>query len=449
MKKLLAIVLALMLLTASAAIAETATVLTYSDPQITQTAGDQTNTADLTGATLTIAMGLAGESPDPEDAYAEDNRVPTVQIDIVKDGENLLSGEVQIIDNRLVMNLEGMSRPVAADMSAAGNLAGNGYKSMFENLPQLAKSKLPAFEGVTIPKIDLMAVTSLLSMLGVQPETSGNSASFELPAEMVNMLLSMLLSQVPAEALQAIGLQGSLEDLLAGGGFALKGNVVDDGETAALELGIHPVADGVTADEAFLTITFTSAENTDALNVDISMGGQSMNLGKLALTSIPEQAELDLGLDLMNGQMSLTGSLYPQEGMQVAALEMSAQGLKLNASLLYGENEGADITDLALSVENQSAIDLYVETTGDGNGSADGTCTLTVDTYGQAPGTVVVAGAVSQRVVEDFAFRSIDNAASALDATQATEEENAQLNEEMNAIMGRLLAAFNTVAPAA
>lgn len=450
MKKLLAIVLALMLVTASAALAETATVLTVANPVITVTEGGQTNTAELTGTTLTIAAGMAGEEPvSDEDGFVEDNRVPTVQFDIVKDGETLLSGELQVIGERMIVNLEGLSRPLAADMSMAGGMAGQGYKKMFASLPDMAKNKLPKFQGVNIPKIDLLSIASspVLGSL-ISFTTTETTASFELPAEMVSAILSMILQQVPAEALQSMGLQNGLDDIL-GGGFALKGDIADYGESAALTVGVYPAVDGVTADEAFLTITFTSAENSDVLAVDVSMGGQSANMGQLALSSIPEQAELNLGLNLMSGQMTLNGSLYPQDGAQVAALELNVPGQKVNASLTYGENEGADYTDFAISVENQAAVDIFAQTTGDGNGNEDGACTLTVDSYGETPRNVVIDSEISQRVTEGFAFRNIANSDAALDTTRATEEEMTQLNEEMNAIMGRLLAAFNAVAPAA
>ena len=70
----------------------------------------------------------------------------------------------------------------------------------------MAKTQLPAFTGVQIPKVDLMGLANYLPMLGIQPETTENSASFELPAELVNMLLQMIVQQVPAEALQSTGL---------------------------------------------------------------------------------------------------------------------------------------------------------------------------------------------------------------------------------------------------
>jgi predicted S18 family serine protease len=65
MKKLLAIVLVLMLLTASAAFAETATVVTYANPVVSVTQDGQTQTIDLAGLEVTLSMGLVGEEPQP------------------------------------------------------------------------------------------------------------------------------------------------------------------------------------------------------------------------------------------------------------------------------------------------------------------------------------------------------------------------------------------------
>ena len=451
MKKLLAIVLALMLLTVSAAFAETATVLTYSNPVITATENGQTETADLAGTKLVIAAGMMGEEPTvSESGDVVDDRVPTMVFDLEKDGENLLSGVLQVIDNRMVMDVEGISRPIAVDMSMAGDVAGQGYKTMFANLPEISKTKLPAFQGVVIPKLDLMAVASFLPMLGIEPETNGNTTSFELPAEMVNMVLQMILQQIPAEALQSTGALDALNSLLASGGFALKGDITDDGANAELVLGIYPVVEeGVTSEEPFLVISFSSAENSDVLNVEMSMGDQSMSLGQLALTSIPDQAELDLALNLMGGQMSLAGSLYPQDGAQVAALEVNAAGQKLTASLVYGEDNGADYSDFAIAVENQFAVDVATQTTSDGNGNCEGTSTVTIDSFAEPQRNVVINGEVAQQVVEGYTFRAVENADSAIDANSMTEEENAQLNQEFAEIGAKLMAAFGAVVPAA
>lgn len=456
MKKLLTIVLVLMLLTASAAFAETATVVTYANPVVSVTQDGQTQTIDLAGLTVTLSMGLVGEEPQlgEDGEQAADTRVPTIQLDVAKDGEALLSGEAQFIGTALVTNLDGMSRPVALDMTQAGEMAVGGYRQLFAALPEMAKAQLPAFTGVQIPKVDLMGLVNFLPMLGIEPETTENSASFELPAEMVNMLLQMIVQQVPAEALQSTGLADGLNQLLASGGFALRGNISDDGTTAVLTIGVHPAADGATADEAALTISFSSADNADMLSVDMDMGGQTMTLGELALTSLPDQAELNASLQIMQGMMSLAVSLYPQDGMQVGALEMNVTdptgtAQKATASLVYGKKDGADYSDFAFAVDNQVAMELINETTGDGNGNASGTATLSVDSYGEAQGNVGIVSEITQTVEDGFTFRNIGNAASAIDAASMTDEESAQLQEEMGVVMGKLMAAFGEVMPAA
>lgn len=456
MKKLLAIVLALMLLTASAAFAETATVVTYANPVVSVTQDGQTQTIDLAGLELTLSAGLVGEEPQAgeDGAEAADTRVPTILLDVVKDGEALLSGEAQFIGTALVLNLDGLSRPIAVDMTQAGEMAVGGYRQMFAALPEMAKSSLPAFTGVQIPKVDLMSLAGSLPMLGIEPVTTENGVSFELPAEMVNMLLTMILQQVPAEALESTGLADVLNQLQANGGFALRGNISDDGTTGVLTIGVHPVAEGATADEAALTVNFSSAENADVLSVDMIMGGQTMTLGELALTSLPDQAELNASLQIMQGTMGLAFSLYPQDGLQVGALELNVtdptgNAQKVTASLVYGQKDGADYGDFAFAVDGQMAVELVSETTGDGSGNATGNATLSVETYAEPQSNVGIASEVTQSVVEGFTFRNIENAANAINATSITDEENAQLQQELNGILGKLMGALGEVMPAA
>lgn len=449
MKKLLAIALVLMLLTASAAFAETAVVTTYSNPTITVTQGDETNTVDLAGVNVVVAMGLEGEAPQDGEVGA-DTRVPTVLLDATKDGQSLLSGEVQFMGTRMVVNLDGLSKPLSADMSMAGDTAVSGYRTLFAALPEIAKTKLPAFTGVDIPKIDLMSVSAFLPMLGIQPETTDNSASFEIPAEMVSALLGMIVQQIPAEALQSTG----LADMLQNGGFALKGNITDDGATASLVLDIYAAENGQTAADPMMQIAFVSAANSDTLTVDLMAGDQRMTLGQLALTSLPQQAELDLSFELMQGVISLAGSLYPQDGAQVAALEFNLAGgtetaQKINTSLIYGDKDGAEFVDFAFAIDGQVAMDAYTETTGDGNGNETGTLTVTLDNYNEPQSNIVLNSELEQKVVDDYTFRDIENAAGAIELTTMTEEQSTQLQQEFGEILGKLMGGLGDLAPAA
>ena len=122
---------------------------------------------------------------------------------------------------------------------------------------------------------------------------------------------------------------------------------------------------------------------------------------------------------------------------------------KVTASLVYGQKEGADYSDFAFAVDGQMAMELINETVGDGNGNASGTATLSVDSYNEPQSNVDIASEVTQSVVDGFTFRNIENAAGAINATSMTEEENAQLQEELNGVLGKLMVAFGDVMPAA
>ena len=74
---------------------------------------------------------------------------------------------------------------------------------------------------------------------------------------------------------------------------------------------------------------------------------------------------------------------------------------------------------------------------------------MTLDTYTEPQQNIVIDGEISQRMVDDYTFNSIENAASAIDAATATEEENAQLQQELNEIGAKLQAAFDVIQPAA
>ena len=98
MKKLLALTLALMLVLASAALAETANILKLSDIQVAVSNGEQEQVMDLGDLNAQIAIGAA-------------DGIPTIEVDADDGSQALLCGVMQIVDGKVVMNVEGMSRP--------------------------------------------------------------------------------------------------------------------------------------------------------------------------------------------------------------------------------------------------------------------------------------------------------------------------------------------------
>ena len=192
MKKLLAMLLALMLLVVSAACAETANVITFNNATISTTTGGQTQNIELTDLSATLAAGLPGE-------------VPTIQLDVANGSEALLGAIMQIVDGKAVIEIDEVSKALAADLSAMGVEGEDIIKAAFANLDQLSTVKLPRFTGVDIPKIDLISLSALIGAEPATDESGAQVATFEVPYELIKQLLSMVgqyRSAVP-EAAQA------------------------------------------------------------------------------------------------------------------------------------------------------------------------------------------------------------------------------------------------------
>ena len=432
MKKLLAIVLALMLMMASAALAETASVAILSNPTLVISSPEGDMNLDLSGLEATVAAGLSGETP-------------TVQLDVAHDAEELLGLVLQIVDNKVVVALDGMSRPIASAIPETGTDTQETMVELFSNLQALSELKMPAFGGVTVPKLDLMPVAGLL---GSEPTADANgvqSASFSLPYEQVNQMLGMLEYIIPAET-QAQPQVSQLLQLIkmlqnSKSGFALEGKVSDSGDKAELLVDILPVQNGVTASEAAVTLYLVSLENSDSFEVQVNQGGQKITVATIDLASDPAAATLDFAMDVM-GELKLNFSLYPQNGAQVAALAVVAQGETFNASVTYGEEGETEYVDFAMEIPAENvAFSVHSDSTPADGGDKTGTLAVAVDADGQ---TINFAADVLQTQAE-VEFRDIANIENAYDANNMTEADNQALSAEMEGILGNLMNYLSTV----
>ena len=425
MKKLLAIAVALMMLMASVAFAEPANVVVFDNINLLVSTEEQNTTVDLSGLSATVAMGLS-------------NEVPTIQMNVANESEALLDAVVQFIEGRMLFALEGMSRPIAADMGPTGAQAQETLNSMYANLDAISDFKLPAFTGVAIPKVPVAGLADLLPMLGVEPQADGQATTFDIPSELVDGLLQLLVSSIPQEFASQLG---GLDQVLANTSFAIKGRIADDGTTAELLLDVYPAQDGVTADSALGALYFASSENNDSLEVMLYQDGQSVTLGKIDLTSDPEAATLDFGIDLM-GQVTLNVSLYPQDGAQVAAMALNVPGDTINASLTYGDEGEITYTDFAFE-EMASAISasLHSEETPDGEGGKVGTVALNIAAYDQ---TINLTADMAETKA-DIEFSSIENPDEAYNANNLSEEDQQAMNEELNNALSGLMNYLNGV----
>ena len=183
------------------------------------------------------------------------------------------------------------------------------------------------------------------------------------------------------------------------------------------------------------------------MGVDIYSDGQSMNVAEFALTSKPAEAELSFSLDVM-GMISVTGSLYTEDDAQVFALQFSAGEQVISLSVVYGETEGNDYVTFAFEAPNVFAINFSVTDAVAEDGSINGAMSLTMDAY-TGEETHVTFDADYVNYVGDVEFRSVADAANALDVASLSEEETAQLQEELNNALGKLVGYLGTLQPAA
>ena len=437
MKKLLAIVLALMLL-ASVAFAESASVTVFSNTSLTMTQQGQTSRVDLSDLDITLALGL-------------DNEIPTFEMVANNGAENLLTAVAQAINGNLVLNIEGMSRPISAEMSGEGVTgaeAQEGLEMIFASLDQMQNVQLPPIPGIDIPKFDLMSVPA---MFGATPETDANgaqSASFSLPYEQVKMLLSnfdSLTAELPEETKTQLEPVKQLVNLLVAtdSGFALEGRAADDGTTSELLVDLYVVQNGVTSDAAVGALYITSTANNAVAQILYYENGQEIQVGQFTLTSDPAASQLYFNGDIM-GMFTIDFSLYPnEEGAQVIALAIKAEDETINASMTYGDRNDGRFTDFSIDISSQAALSLSVDSKDDGYGGSTGTLSLKAQSY--QDNTIINLTSDFASGMGSYEFTGIENAAEAIDVKTMTDAENNQISQEIDAALSNFLNYLNSL----
>ena len=369
MKKWIALALAMLMMLTSAAIAETARI-TISNPVITESYGGDSQSVDLTGLAASLSAGLSGQ-------------VPTLQATVTGDGQTLLDAVAQIGAGRIYMDMEGLSHTYFAPLQPAqmASQAQEALAGLIGALPRLVGTKLPAFRGTTLPKLDLLSFGSLIGA-----RSNGSTATFSYDYRTINMLLrtvSPYLRQF-ANGMDVSQITGIIDQLAnSNSGINLEGEITDTGAEAALTLRVYPVESGSAMPDPALEVRFTSRENNIglALMVDEMLDGNLAQVANISLVSEPAAAKLSFTMNLM-GQVEVYFRLYPTaDGLQAATLSADAMGEGFDITFTYGDLSGVNVTDLALSAAG-TAIALRAETISAADGS-HGTLMLSVDeSYG-------------------------------------------------------------------
>ena len=352
MKKLIAFALALIMLLATVACAESAKVITYTSPYLQLTADGNTREVDLSNISLRLASG----SPEG---------VPTIQAELLKKDKVVERGLLRCSDGRITIQADNLSQAYMADFSQYGPQAQSAVSQLFEGLDSLMELKLPAFNGVKIPLVDMTTVAPLVGTLPTTDAKGKKSANIEVPYAMVKSLLTMANQYKDAVPAAAQAYVGPLLNLLDGmvksdSGFALKGKVNATDKRSALALDVYMVKGGVTDSAPAANVKIVSKKNVLKLTVDMIQGETTLNAVTLSLTSSTKAAKLSFTLDVMS-LFLVDGSLYNDNGAQVLSLEINSMGQKFSVGANYGTAGDMDYVDLKLAVPNQIDVSASMQ----------------------------------------------------------------------------------------
>ena len=438
MKKLIAIALALMLLAAQAAFAESAALVEFDNVVVHHTAEGQTREIRLEDMNATFAIGA------PEG-------VATIQLDVTGGGKALLGAVMQFVDDKVVLGIDGVQRPIASAIKTTGMPGSDGdpmaqLAEMFASLGSMPDAPLPVYTGTTLPKVNLFGTLDMLAAYGmnIPVETDANgvrTASYTISYQQVNVLLTLLPGFIPQQ--NKAQLQPLLDELNAmtqsGRSFSIDIRLRDDGEQAEVLVDALPVEGGVAATLPAAGIHFVSTENHDTLQVLQYQEGASIPLMSFALDSEPGADAITLTGDVM-GQAGFSFALRPSDeipGAQVFAMEMNGDGERITASATYGEQDDTRFMDFAMDASGREAVSLHMDTIPDGEGGRTGA--MDVRFEDKAADENVQVTADIREHTGDVAFRAVKNVENAYDADRMTEADQQALASELQRALAPLL----------
>lgn len=244
MKKLIALLIAMMMLTISVASAES--VLSISDLKMSTTTDGEETTIDLTGLELCIA------GDELEDG------VIGLKIYVNGNGETLYTVDVNIVGDTLLMTATGLSSVLTMAIP--------------EELPT---EELDLSDGFELPD---EAVEKITNILMESMEVDEENGTVRIPYTAVNDILGEALPYLDPAKMVGVDLEqfkAQLDEMKANdSGFDLVGSFASEDESGfAADFSVYTVDGGVVADEAAFGMTLAASDNGFALAVDAGEAG--------------------------------------------------------------------------------------------------------------------------------------------------------------------------------
>lgn len=372
MKKLLALMLCAMLLLGAFAVAEEAldpALVNHISNIAIEVTGEGANTINLEGFEAFLTIDTADGLALVAQAYNGD--------------DPLALAVAKLEGTQLKVAIDGVDKTYVADIPqlAGQDLTGLG-EAVRGALPVLLNMTLPAINVGSLPKLDLVP---LVSMLG--SETEGDTTTFAIPAEIVDMVLDQLIEAVKGQAGSVPGLDQGLEMIeqlrASGNSIALAGKIVDAGDSQTTTLEIYPVSNGQTAPDAIAVLTLNTVQDALTLAVDVSTGEELMTIANLSIETEAATNSCVATMDIA-GMMQFNLAVFQEDGLQKVALTMdSGYDAGFGLTLTYGKSGNGDLIDITFAVGGETAFEVVTNSTAISDKIHEGNIEITVATGDQ------------------------------------------------------------------
>ena len=356
MKKILAMLLAMMMLVSMAGVAEeaadqpTALMCAFTDVTVEMTTGGETQTVELGDLEMSFIV-------DASDAMR--------YILTAEKGEEILAYVVtEWDDDKIRATINGVDRTFETVVpEIPGGFTEESLTAMTrEMLPMIMTMNIPAIKVAALPKVDLASLVGLFG--GESTEADGVvTTPVDVPAEMVTMMIQMLASTVKATAEsmpQGKQITGLLDMLVESGlSFAIKGDITDNGDEQAVNIGFYMADQSGTQETASLFLNTLSAENSFELAVDLPSQDTSYTIAKLNVVTDPEASTIDCALDVA-GMATFELKTHMKDEVQCIEFDANLPGTAISADMDYGKKDGIDYAAFVADMGNDFSFSAAV-----------------------------------------------------------------------------------------
>ena len=351
MKKLLALLLAALMLLGMTAVAETAgdqpsaLICTIDNVNITTTQNGETAEVPMQDFAVQFALDAAED--------------PTLAAGAFKGDESLAFAMAKLSDGKALVSLYGLDETYEAEIPEqyAEQIAtlGPNLKMM---LPLMLTGSMPMISIPSMGKIDLSALVGAFATDTTQ-DGDATSIAFEVPEAVVSALLDQIVQAAgSAEGTPAASFVDMINGLKESGmAISLKGNLKDTPDEQTAEIGVYLSTEDAPAEAPAVVLSTDSVQDKLSLTLSMPSGEDMFDMANVVVTTDADANAMALNLDMM-GMITAELTIGQADDAQNIAVKFDAIGTSASFSTTYATAEdGSSFANTSL-VFGDTNIDL-------------------------------------------------------------------------------------------